>query len=73
MLGGGALVSQGAAGEAGVPVVGGDLLVSCASTAEVVLQGVSGRGGELRLRGRGPLVVLDDAVLSRHGPLLRRV
>lgn len=54
-------------------VVRGDLLVACASTAEVVLQGVGSRGGQLWLRGRGPLVVLDDTVLSGNSSLLSRV
>lgn len=54
-------------------VMGGDLLVSCPSTAEVVLEGMSSRRRKLGLRGGGPLVVLDDTVLSGNGPLLSRV
>lgn len=56
-----------------MPVVGGDLLVTRPPAAEIVLEGVSCRRRELRLSRRGPLVVLDDAVLSGHGPLLSRV
>lgn len=54
-------------------VMGGYLLVSRPSTAEVVLEGVGSRGRELRLGRRGPLIVLDDAVLPGHSPLLSRV
>lgn len=68
-----ALLPQRAARKAGVPVMAGDLLIARPSAAEVVLQGVGGGGRELRLRRRGPLVVLDDAVLPGHGPLLSRV
>lgn len=56
-----------------MPVVSGDLLVPGPSTAEVVLQGVGCRGRQLGLGWRRPLVVLDDAVLSRYGPFLGRV
>lgn len=49
------------------------LLVSCPSTAEVVLEGMSSRGGELGLSRCGTLVVLNDAVLSGYSPLLSRV
>lgn len=68
-----ALITQRAAGKASVSVVGGYLLVSCPSATEVVLEGMSSRRGELGLRGCGPLVVLDDTVLSGNGPLLSRV
>lgn len=54
-------------------VVSGNLLVPSASTAEIVLKGVGRRGRELGLGWRRSLVVLDDAVLSRYGPLLGRV
>lgn len=47
MIGRWALVPEGAAGKAGMPVVAGDLLIACPSTAQVVLKGVSGGGGEL--------------------------
>lgn len=54
-------------------VVGGYLLISCPSTAEVVLEGMSSRRGELGLRRCGPLVVFDDTVLSGNSSLLSRV
>ena len=73
MVRGRALVAQRAAGKASVPVMGGNLLVPRPSTAEVVLKGVGSRGRELRLSWRGPLVVLDDAVLTGYSPLLSRV
>lgn len=56
-----------------MPVVGGDLLVPRPSTAEVVLEGVGSRGRELRLSWRGPLVVLNNAVLPGNGPFLSRI
>lgn len=65
-----ALVPEGTAGKAGVPVVAGNLLIARPPTAQVVLKGVSGGGGELRLGRRWPLVVLDDTVLPGHCPLL---
>lgn len=73
MIGRRALVPERTAGEAGVPVVAGDLLIPCPSTAQVVLKGVSGGGGELRLGRRRPLVVLDDTVLPGDRPLLCRI
>lgn len=68
-----ALVTQWAARKTSMPVMSGNLLVSRPTTAEVVLKGVGSRGRELRLRWRGPLVVLNNTVLSRHGSLLSRV
>lgn len=70
MIGRWALVPEGTAGKAGMPVVAGDLLIACPSTAQVVLKGVSGGGGKLRLGRRWPLVVLDDTILPGHCPLL---
>lgn len=69
----GALVPQWAARKTSMSVMGGDLLVARPTTAEVVLKGVGSRGRELGLRRRGPLVVLDNTVLSGHGSLLSRV
>lgn len=56
-----------------MPVVGGNLLVTRPSTAEVVLKGVGSRGRELGLSWRGPLVVLDNAVLPGNSPFLSRI
>lgn len=72
MVRGRALVPQRAAGQPRVAVVG-HLLVPGPPATEVVLQGVGCRRGELRLGRRGPLVVLDDAVLPGYCPLLGRV
>lgn len=57
-----------------MPVVASDLLVACSPTAQIMLKGVRRcRGRELGLGRTGPLVVLDDAVLPGHSPLLHGV
>lgn len=66
----GALITQRTARKASMPVVGGYLLVSRPSTAEVVLKRVGSRGRELWLSCSGPLVVLNNAVLPGHSPFL---